>query len=60
MSGFFISNSGLVEFMWNQTMKAIDALNNKVMLINQDAVQDAINNCDFEMAEKLINDYNLM
>lgn len=60
LSGFFISNSGLVEFMWNQTMKAIDAFNSKAMLINQDAVQDVINNCDFEMAEKLINDYNLM
>lgn len=60
LSGYFLDNDRLLEFMWDQTMRAIDAFNNHVALIPQNEVCDAINNSDVDKAEELIHVYNLL
>ena len=60
LSGYFLDNDRLLEFMWDQTMRAIDAFNNHVTLIPHNEVCDAINNSDVDKAEELIRVYNLL
>lgn len=48
------------DFVYEQTMKAIDAYNNGISLPSPTIVQRTINNSKVEEAEKLIKKYNLI
>ena len=60
LSSYFISSQETLEFVWNGIMRAINAYNYNLPLINAETVQNTINNSDVETAKYLIEKYNLV
>ena len=60
LSGFFLKNDETIGFMWDQTMKAIDAYNNFKEMPDEHIVQDVINTSNVQMAKQLVKEYNLL
>lgn len=60
LSSKLMEDANSLEFVWNQTMKAIDALNCGRGLPPAELVVAAIDGSDIELANKLISEYNLL
>lgn len=60
LSGVFIENEEKMSFVWDQTMKAIDAWNNGDPLLNAQSVQRIINEVDLVEAEKACKMFNII
>lgn len=59
LSGYFIKNTELIGWLYDQTMKAINAFENNVPLIDDEAMEDVINNNNIELAKELITKFNI-
>ena len=59
LSSTMMSSSSKLSFVWRQLQKALKACQINYSLPSRDLVQEAINNSDVELAEKLITHYNL-
>ena len=59
LSSTMMSSSSKLSFVWKQLQKALKAYQTNYSLPSRDLVQEAINNSDVELAEKLITHYNL-
>ena len=63
LSGYFISSTSLMEFLYDQTMKCIESYNKgdfSVLSLDHNLVQDIINKGDTNKAKEIIKKYNLM
>ncbi len=60
LSGYFLSNIDTLEFVYNQTVKAINAYCNEVQLPKGNLVQLAINDNNLQVAKDLIQKYNII
>lgn len=60
LSSAMMKDIPTLQFVWAQLMKAIEAHNYVKPLPPEEAVVEAINNSDVELATRLIEDYNLM
>lgn len=60
LGGYFLNNDELIRFMYEGTMKAIDAYNNCSFRIDEDLVEEVINENDVKTARSLIKKYNLI
>lgn len=60
LSGAMMKDVPTLQFVWKQTMKAIDAYNRGFRLIPSEYIQQAINNSDSVLASKLIKEYNIV
>lgn len=61
LSNFWIFNDKTIEWVWNQTLKAVNAAEAQFTLSEQDSrdVVSCINNNDKELAHQLIKKFNL-
>lgn len=59
LSSGMMSSTPKLNFVWNQVMKALKACQVGFNIPGRVEVQDAINNSNVELAERLIKDYNL-
>ena len=59
LSSGMMSSTPKLNFVWNQVMKALKACQVGFNIPGKVEVQDAINNSNVELAERLIEDYNL-
>ncbi len=61
LSSFWIDNPKKVGWVWDQTMRAIEEVDNENLLEEQQGVQilKAINTQDFKTVKELVNRYNL-
>lgn len=61
LSNFWIFNNRLIEWVWDNTSKAVDAAESRLTLSEQDStdIVSAINNNDKELAMQLVNKFNL-
>lgn len=55
-----MKNVPTLQFIWKQTMKAINAFNRMSILIKSVDVQNAINNSDDELATSLIKEFQII
>ena len=55
-----MSSDEMLEFVWKGIMKAIEAYNYNIPLIDSKLVEDVINNSDVKTAESLIKQFNLI
>lgn len=60
LSGKFLANKLLEEFMFKATQHAVFAYAMKYEIPNGDIIQKCINNSDVELAKQLIKDYKLI
>ena len=60
LSSYMMSSPETLEFVWNGIMRAINAYNYNLPLIDAETVQNTINNSDVETAKHLIEKYNLV
>lgn len=60
LSNFWIFDDKLIEWVWNNTARALDAVMNGASFdAEKDEIVNAINNNDKELAFSLVNKYNL-
>lgn len=59
LSGFFINSKESTDFVFKQTMKALEALNNNVDVPNPEDVERIINTNNIEEAKQLINKFKI-
>jgi hypothetical protein len=59
LSSYFLRTKTTLTFVWNGLTKALSALEDGIPLPPANLVQEAINNSNSELAQKLIKDYNL-
>lgn len=60
LSGYFIKNEKLIGWMFDQTMKAIQFINDGNIIDNSNnKIVNCINNCDRELAVDICSKYNL-
>ncbi len=61
LSNFWIFDSRLIEWVWNNTSKAVDAAESRLTLSEQDStdIVSAINNNDKALAQQLVKKFNL-
>lgn len=55
-----MSSDEMLNFVWEGIMRAINAYNNGIPLIDSETVQNTINNSDIKTALKLIEQFNLV
>ncbi len=60
LSSLFMKTKVNLNYLWDRIMKAIDACNEGLDLPSANKVQEAINNSDIILAQKLIDKYNLV
>lgn len=60
LSGRFIATDELIAFMWDGVIRAVDAYNNEVPLIDKDIIQNVINNSDIDEAKNLCDKFKLI
>lgn len=60
LSSYMMSNNDLLAFVWKQIEKAITAINHRYPLPRKIDIQKAINHSNSEIAERLIQEYNLI
>lgn len=59
LSSAMMSSTAKLSFVWKQLQKALKAYQCDYNLPNRNEVQEAINNSNVELAERLITHYNL-
>ena len=59
LSNFWIENKGLMKWAYQQTLKAIDFVNNNGIITNEQEIVDAINTSNVELALEILDDYNI-
>lgn len=60
LSSYMMSSDEMLEFVWKGIMKAIEAYNYNVPLLNPELVQNIINNSDVDAAKAAIKTFNLV
>lgn len=60
LSSYFISSNETLTFCYNQIEKAINAFENKITLIPKEEVFEVINNNNTDLANHLINKFNIL
>lgn len=60
LSGAMMKDVPTLQFVWRQTVKAINACDRDSRLVSSEYIQQAINNSDTVLAAKLVSDYNIM
>lgn len=59
LSSYFIQNDELIGWVYDQTQAAIDFVNQGGIITNPSDIIDAINMCNHNLANEIIEDYNL-
>ena len=60
LSGAMMNSTARLKFVWEQLEKAVSAIKAELPLPLSDAVQNAINNSDIELAKELMSTYKLV
>ena len=60
LSSYFISSNETISFCYNQINKAIDAFEHHLPLISKEEVFEVINNNNTDLANQLINKFNIL
>lgn len=59
LSGYFLESDTLLSWIWDNTMAAIDFVNNGGIITNPDDIIMSINNCNKQIALEVISDYKI-
>lgn len=59
LSAFFQENDILIRWVFEQTLKAIEFVNNGGIITNEDEIIACINNSNRELAYEILDDYNI-
>jgi len=59
LSAFFQENDVLIKWVFEQTLKAIEFVNNGGIITNEDEIIACINNSNKELAYEILDDYNI-
>jgi len=59
LSNFWIENPQLIRWVYNNLLAAVEFVNTGYSILNPDDIVNCINNCDKELALKIIDDYRV-
>lgn len=59
LSGYFLSSDTLVNWVYDNALKAVEFVNNHGIITNPQDIQDCINNCNKDLAMEILDDYNI-
>lgn len=59
LSGYFLLNDDILKWVYQNTMLAINFVNNNGIINDSQGIIDCINNCDKEKALQIIEKYKI-